>query len=199
MRDKLFTTGENPENNINPDESRDRPPGGPVHEQMPGRLPFAVCQSCGVSHRPGWDQYFMDIALVVASRSTCLRRKVGALIVKDRRILASGYNGAPAGLKHCLEIGCLREQQGVPAGERHELCRGLHAEQNALIQAAVYGTAIQGAVYYVTHQPCVMCAKIMINAGIQKVVFRGDYPDPLALKLLEEAGVVLTRYGPGGE
>lgn len=145
------------------------------------------------SQRPSWDQYFMDIARVVASRSTCLRRHVGAVVVKGRRILASGYNGAPVGLKHCLEIGCLREQQGIPSGERHELCRGLHAEQNALIQAAVYGTAIQGASFYVTHQPCVLCAKILINAGIRKIVFQGEYPDPLALKMFEEAGVELVR------
>lgn len=147
-----------------------------------------------VQERPGWDKYFMDITKVVASRSTCLRRQVGAIIVKDRRILASGYNGAPAGLKHCLEAGCLREQEGVPSGQRHELCRGLHAEQNALIQAAVYGIAIQGAVYYVTHQPCVLCAKILINAGVKKVVFQGDYPDPLALKMFKEAGVELVHY-----
>lgn len=144
--------------------------------------------------RPDWDQYFMDITKVVASRSTCLRRRVGAIIVKDRRILASGYNGAPAGLRHCLEVGCLREQKEVPSGQRHELCRGLHAEQNALIQAAVYGIAIQGAVYYVTHQPCILCAKILINAGIKKIVFQGDYPDPLALDMFEEAGVNLVHY-----
>lgn len=148
--------------------------------------------------RPGWDEYFMEITKVVASRSTCLRRQVGALIVKDRRILASGYNGAPAGLRHCLETGCLREQEGVPSGQRHELCRGLHAEQNALIQAAVYGIAIRGAVYYVTHQPCVLCAKLMINAGIKKVVFQGEYPDPLAMQLFAEAGVELVNYRGAG-
>ncbi len=144
--------------------------------------------------RPGWDEYFMEIAEVVAGRSTCLRRKVGAIVVKDRRILATGYNGAPVGLKHCMEVGCLRELKGVPPGERHELCRGLHAEQNALIQAAVYGTAIQGAVYYVTHQPCVLCAKVLINAGIKKVVFKGEYPDSMALELFKEAGVELVNY-----
>ncbi|MHB1043516.1 MAG: deoxycytidylate deaminase [Eubacteriales bacterium] len=144
--------------------------------------------------RPGWDKYFMDITTVVSGRSTCLRRRVGALIVKDRRILASGYNGAPGGLRHCLDIGCLREQQGIPSGERHELCRGLHAEQNALIQAAVYGIAISGAVFYVTHQPCVLCAKMLINAGVKKVVYAGGYPDPLALSMFEEAGVELVRF-----
>jgi len=146
------------------------------------------------SQRPSWDRYFMDIAGVVSSRSTCLRRRVGAIIVKDRRILASGYNGAPAGLRHCLEVGCLRKQKGIPPGERHELCRGLHAEQNALIQAAVYGTAVQGAVFYVTDQPCVLCAKMIINTGIKKVVFQGDYPDSLALQMFEEAGVELVRH-----
>jgi dCMP deaminase len=144
--------------------------------------------------RPGWDEYFLEIARVVAGRSTCIRRQVGAVIVRERRILATGYNGAPAGLKHCLETGCLREQKQVPPGERHELCRGLHAEQNALIQAAVYGIAIKGAVCYITHQPCVLCAKMMINAKIEKVVFRGDYPDQLALEMLREAGVEIARY-----
>ncbi|OQA11129.1 MAG: tRNA-specific adenosine deaminase [Firmicutes bacterium ADurb.Bin373] len=146
--------------------------------------------------RPGWDEYFMNIASVVATRSTCLRRQVGSVVVRDKRILCSGYNGAPAGLKHCLDIGCLREQKGIPSGQRHELCRGLHAEQNAIIQAAVHGTAIKGSVYYVTHQPCILCAKILINAGIKKVVFQGEYPDPMALELFAEAGVELMRYQP---
>ncbi|MBO8137825.1 MAG: cytidine/deoxycytidylate deaminase family protein [Desulfotomaculum sp.] len=147
--------------------------------------------------RPDWDQYFMDITRVVATRSTCLRRQVGAVLVKDNHILASGYNGAPSGLKHCLEVGCLREKQGVPSGQRHELCRGLHAEQNALIQAAVHGVAIKGATIYSTTQPCVLCAKMMINAGIKRVVFEGDYPDELSLKMFEEAGVELVRYKTG--
>ncbi len=190
MGDKPYCESEGPGKRFKPDESADRPLRGPDdHNPL-----SAACQPHPVAHRPDWDQYFMDITRVVASRSTCVRRSVGALIVKDRRILASGYNGAPAGLRHCLETGCLREQKGVPAGERHELCRGLHAEQNALIQAAVYGIAIRGAVYYVTHQPCVLCAKLMINAGIRKVVFRGGYPDPLALKLFEEAGVTLIHH-----
>ena len=154
-----------------------------------------ACAPCPIT-RPGWDQYFMSIANVVATRSTCLRRQVGSVVVKDKRILASGYNGAPAGLRHCLDIGCLREQKGVPSGQRHELCRGLHAEQNAIIQAAVHGIAIKGSVYYVTHQPCVLCAKILINAGIRKIVFQGEYPDPMALELFEEAGVELVHYQP---
>jgi len=191
VKSKTYGSGEVPEKPFDSGKSADRSLRGPVRQEVPS----GVQENCAVTCRPDWDQYFMDIVRVVARRSTCLRRSVGALIVKDRRILASGYNGAPAGLRHCLETGCLREERGVPPGERHELCRGLHAEQNALIQAAVYGIAIQGGVYYVTHQPCVLCAKIMINAGIRKVVFQGDYLDPLALKLFEEAGVVLVHFG----
>ncbi|NLW37654.1 MAG: cytidine deaminase [Peptococcaceae bacterium] len=191
MRSKTCGDGEAPEKTFASGKGVDRPPEGAVQQ----RVSSGLQETSAAASRPDWDEYFMEIARVVASRSTCLRRSVGALIVKDTRILASGYNGAPAGLRHCLETGCLREERGVPAGERHELCRGLHAEQNALIQAAVYGIAIQGAVYYVTHQPCALCAKIMINAGIRKVVFQGDYPDPLALKLFEEAEVVLVRFG----
>lgn len=168
--------------------------GSSLHEQEGINRQPAGGDLRPVADRPGWDEYFMELAYVVAKRSTCLRRQVGALIVKERRILASGYNGAPAGLKHCLEVGCLRDKLGIPSGERHELCRGLHAEQNALIQAAVYGIAIKGAVFYVTHQPCIMCAKMMINAGIKKVVFQGDYPDPPALEMFKEAGVDLARY-----
>ena len=143
--------------------------------------------------RPSWDQYFMDITAVVARRSTCLRRQVGAIIVKDKRILTTGYNGAPAGLRHCMETGCLRDQMDVPSGERHELCRALHAEQNAVIQAAVHGIAIKGASCYVTHQPCLLCAKILINAGIEKVIFQGEYPDPMAQQFFNEAGVETVR------
>ncbi len=144
--------------------------------------------------RPTWDQYFMNIAHVIASRATCLRRQVGAVLVKDNHILASGYNGAPAGLKHCLEIGCLRDEQNIPSGQRHELCRGLHAEQNALIQAAVHGVAIEGSTIYTTHQPCVLCAKMIINAGIKRVVFAGSYPDEMARQMFAEAGVELVHF-----
>ncbi|MBT9141805.1 MAG: tRNA-specific adenosine deaminase [Dehalococcoidia bacterium] len=143
--------------------------------------------------RPTWDAYFMEITRVVASRSTCLRRKVGATIIKDKRILTTGYNGAPKGLTHCQEIGCIREEKKVPSGERHELCRALHAEQNAILQAALYGVSIQGATVYCTTHPCVMCAKMMINAGMKEVVITKSYPDQLAAKLLEEAGV-RVRY-----
>ncbi|GAB4244751.1 MAG: cytidine/deoxycytidylate deaminase family protein [Thermoleophilia bacterium] len=142
--------------------------------------------------RPTWESYFMEIARVVATRSTCTRRQVGALLVKNRQILASGYNGAPRGLGHCAERGCLRAELGVPSGERHELCRGLHAEQNAIIQAAYHGTEIQGAEVYCTHQPCAVCAKMLVNAGITAVYFAGAYPDGLAREVFEEAGVRLV-------
>jgi dCMP deaminase len=140
-------------------------------------------------NRPSWDEYFLKIAGEVANRSTCLRRQIGAVLVMEKRILATGYNGVPSGLRHCSEVGCLREQQNVPSGERHELCRGLHAEMNALIQAAKYGTAIKGAVVYTTHHPCSLCAKMIINAGITQIVTNQDYPDPLAKDMLREAGV----------
>jgi dCMP deaminase len=144
-----------------------------------------------LSERPTWDRYFFEIARVVASRSTCLRRRVGALLVLDKRILATGYNGAPAGLSHCADTGCLRERMNIPAGERHELCRGLHAEQNAIIQAAVHGVAIEGASLYCTHFPCVVCAKMLINAKIRQIFVAESYPDELSRELLHEAGVSL--------
>ncbi|MBP2652687.1 MAG: ComEB: ComE operon protein 2 [Firmicutes bacterium] len=139
--------------------------------------------------RPSWDQYFMDICAVVASRSTCLRRQVGAVIVKEKRLLTSGYNGAPQGLDHCEITGCLRNEQEVPSGQRHELCRGTHAEQNAIVQAALHGVAIAGATLYCTHQPCSGCTKMIINAGIKRVVYLHAYPDKLAEQLLRSAGI----------
>lgn len=145
--------------------------------------------------RPSWDEYFMGIAALVSERSTCLRRSVGAILVKERRILATGYNGAPKGLAHCGARGCLRET--IPSGERHELCRGVHAEQNAIIQAAVAGVSIKGATLYCTTQPCVLCAKMLINAGIVEINFAGGYPDGLALELLEEAGITLKKRALG--
>lgn len=144
--------------------------------------------------RPSWDEYFMDIVELIKMRSTCLRRQVGALIVKDKRILATGYNGAPAGCKHCEEIGCMREKLNVPSGQRHELCRAIHAEQNAIVQAAYSGTSVKDGTLYVTTQPCVLCAKMIINAGIKEVVFKGDYPDELSMKLLKEAGVKVVKF-----
>ena len=143
--------------------------------------------------RPSWDEYFLEIIQLIKQRSTCIRRQVGAIIVKDKRILATGYNGAPTGCSHCLDIGCLREELGIPSGERHELCRAVHAEQNAIAQAAQYGISVAGATLYVTHQPCTMCAKIVINAGIKRIIYSGDYPDKLSLELLNEAGIELIR------
>ena len=144
--------------------------------------------------RPSWDEYFMELAEVVAKRSTCLRRNVGAVVVKDKRVLATGYNGAPTGLAHCSEIGCLRERLGIPSGERAEMCRGLHAEQNALVQAARYGISLEGAVIYSTDQPCIACAKMLINAGIVKVIYKHPYPDKLAQELLAESKVVVEMF-----
>ncbi len=143
--------------------------------------------------RPGWDEYFMDIVQLVAKRSTCLRRSVGAALVRDKRILATGYNGAPSGLRHCLDVGCLRDKLRIPSGERHELCRGLHAEQNAIIQAALHGVSVKGATLYCTNQPCIICAKMVINAGITVIVVKDGYADKLAEEMLEEAGVKLVK------
>ncbi|MCK9565819.1 MAG: dCMP deaminase family protein [Methanothrix sp.] len=141
--------------------------------------------------RPSSDDYFMEIASVVAKRSTCLRNQVGALFVKNKRILTTGYNGAPSGLEHCDVVGCARE--GVASGTRHELCRAVHAEQNAIIQAALHGISIEGATLYCTHQPCILCAKMMINARVIKVVYRQSYPDGTALDFLQQAGIVVER------
>lgn len=143
--------------------------------------------------RPSWDDYFLEIALLVSKRSTCLRRKVGALVVKDRRILATGYNGTPSGIRHCSQVGCLREKLKVPSGERHELCRGLHAEQNVLLQASLHGVSLKESALYVTNQPCIICAKMIINAGIKEVVVADHYPDPMALEFLKEAKIKVRR------
>lgn len=145
-------------------------------------------------NRPDWDEYFMQIAHVVARRSTCVRRQIGAVIVKDKRILTTGYNGAPSGLPHCLELGCLRDEQGIPSGTRHEICRALHAEQNAIVQAALYGVSTRDSTLYCTHQPCSLCAKAAINAGVRRVVYEGDYPDQFALDMLQQAEVELFRF-----
>ena len=145
------------------------------------------------NNRPSWDEYFMKMAELTAERSTCLRRQVGAVIVQNKHIIATGYNGAPKGLPHCAELGgCLREKMGVPSGERHELCRALHAEQNAIIQAATLGQSVEGATIYITHQPCVICAKMIINAGIQKIIVREGYPDELSVDMLAEAGLKIV-------
>ncbi len=149
--------------------------------------------------RPSWDEYFMQIAREVGSRSTCLRRHVSAVIVRDKRILSTGYNGAPRGVAHCEETGCLRERLGIPSGQRQEICRGLHAEQNAIIQAALHGVSIDGATIYVTHQPCITCAKMIINSGILRVVCADSYPDPLSAGMLEEAAVQYENWATASE
>ncbi len=136
----------------------------------------------------------MEMADLAARRTTCLRRGVGAVIVKDNRVLATGYNGAPQGLTHCGEIGCMREQLQVPSGQRHELCRALHAEQNAIITAARYGVNIEGARIYVNTQPCSVCAKMIINSGITEIVYKNPYPDDLAMSMLKESGISLRVY-----
>ena len=144
--------------------------------------------------RPSWNQYFTSITRMVATRSTCLRRHVGAILVKEKRILATGYNGAPAGLKHCIEVGCIREEASIPSGTRHELCRALHAEQNAIVQAAYHGTPIAGSTLYCTNKPCVICSKMLINAGIERIFFDKDYDDDLADAMLDEAGIEIMRF-----
>lgn len=147
--------------------------------------------------RPSWETYFMDIAELVAKRSTCLRRAVGSVVVKDKRILSTGYNGAPTGIKHCIETGCLREKLNVPSGERHELCRGIHAEQNAIIQAAFHGVSIKGATLFCTNQPCSICAKMIINAGIIKIYYRDGYADSMAQEMFKEAGIEVIKIDSG--
>jgi dCMP deaminase len=146
--------------------------------------------------RPSWDQYFMRIAQEVAKRSTCLRRSVGSLVVLNKRILSTGYNGAPSGLPHCAETGCLREELKVPSGERHELCRGMHGEMNALLQGARHGIRLEGGALYSTHVPCSLCCKMLINTGIVRVVAAVDYPDPFARDMLVRAGIELAVLRP---
>lgn len=145
--------------------------------------------------RVSWDEYFMEIADIVKTRSTCMRRQVGAVIVKDNRIITTGYNGAPSGCRHCTEIGtCFRQEHNIPSGERHEMCRAIHAEQNAIIQAARIGNTTDGATIYVTDFPCVICAKLCINAGIKRIVYSKSYPDKLSLEMLNEAGIELVDF-----
>jgi len=147
-----------------------------------------------MDNRPSWDKYFISITDLVSSRSTCLRRSVGAVIVKNRHILATGYNGAPSGVTHCAVTGCLRKKMDVPSGERHELCRGTHAEQNAIVQAAKHGISIDGADIYVNTKPCSICSKMIINAGIKRVCYLGDYSDGMSEEMLKETGVEVVRF-----
>ena len=143
--------------------------------------------------RPSWDEYFLDLARLVSKRSTCLRRHVGAVLVKDKKILATGYNGAPSGVRHCAKTGCLRKKLNVPSGQRHELCRGLHAEQNVLLQAALHGVSTKESMLYATNQPCIICAKMIINAGIKEIVIADGYPDKMATAFLREAKVGVRK------
>lgn len=149
--------------------------------------------------RPSWERYFMSIAHQVATRSTCLRRQVGCIVVLEKRIVSTGYNGAPSGLPHCEEVGCIRETRHVASGERHELCRGLHAEQNAIIQAAMHGTAVRGSTVFCTHKPCNLCMKMLINAGVHRVYYSEGYEDGMADEMAREAGMELTYLAGEGE
>jgi len=146
--------------------------------------------------RPSWNEYFMRLAKYTTTRSTCLRHAVGAVLVRDKRILSTGYNGAPPGMKHCLEIGCIREELKIPSGTKHEICRAVHAEQNAIIQCAIYGASTKDSTIYVTHQPCTICTKILINAGVKRIVYKSPYPDEFAQSLLKEAGIKLEQWRP---
>ncbi|MDD5504563.1 MAG: cytidine/deoxycytidylate deaminase family protein [Candidatus Omnitrophica bacterium] len=143
--------------------------------------------------RPDWDTYFMDLAILASRRATCLRRKVGAVIVQNKHILSTGYNGAPKGIKHCRQAGCIREKLNIASGQRHELCRGLHAEQNAIIQAALHGVSLKGSILYCTNMPCAICAKMLINAGIKKIVAADSYSDQMAEGFLKEAGIKIAH------
>ncbi|MBR5883354.1 MAG: cytidine/deoxycytidylate deaminase family protein [Mailhella sp.] len=143
--------------------------------------------------RDDWTTYFMDIAHLVAQRSTCLRRKVGAVAVKDKRIVGTGYNGAPSGMRHCAEVGCLRKELGIPSGQRHEICRAIHAEQNVIIEAARFGISLFGAELYCTTLPCLICAKMLVNCGIRRVFYREKYDDQMTLELFNDAGIELVQ------
>ncbi len=143
--------------------------------------------------RPSWDEYFLELACLVSKRATCLRRSVGAVLVKEKNILATGYNGAPSGIKHCFDIGCLREKLKILSGQRHELCHGLHAEQNVILQAALHGVSTKDSQLYVTNQPCLICAKMLINAGVKEIIISDGYPDELAEKFLKAAKIKVRR------
>ena len=142
-------------------------------------------------NRPDWNEYFMRMAELAAERSTCTRRKVGAVLVKDKRVLATGYNGAPKKIPHCEETGCLRKQLNIPSGQRHEICRGIHAEQNLIAQSAVHGVKTEGATVYCTNQPCIICAKLLINAGIKKIYYKKPYNDQFPMQILKQSNVII--------
>ena len=143
--------------------------------------------------RPGWDEYFMKTAFLICERATCLRRRVGAVLVKDKQILATGYNGAPRGVEHCDKKGCLRQKLKIPSGQRHEICRGLHGEQNVILQAARHGVSLDGSSLYITNAPCSICAKMIINAGIKEIVVCDGYPDIQAVEFLKEAKIKVRK------
>ena len=150
--------------------------------------------------RLSWDEYFMEFARLAARRSTCLRRKVGAVLVKEKTLLATGYNGAPRDVPHCSEVGCLRDELDIPSGHRHELCRGLHAEQNAIIQAAYHGgTSVKDSIVYTTTFPCMICTKMLINAGIRRIVYLEGYPDDLSQQMVKDAGLTVLQLHSGNE
>ena len=145
-------------------------------------------------NRPDWDSYFMEIARISSKRATCLRGQTGSVLVREKRVLTTGYNGPPAGLRHCDETGCIREELKIPDGERLEVTRGLHSIQNTIIQAAVFGISIKDSTLYTTHPPCNICARMLINAGIRKIIMEKGYPEGLSLQLLKEAGIGLTSW-----
>jgi dCMP deaminase len=147
-----------------------------------------------IKKRPSWDEYFMKITCLVAQRSTCLRHHVGAIIVRDKRILTTGYNGAAAGTKDCLSLGCLRDALNIASGQRHEICRAIHAEQNAIIQGGFHGINIKDSTLYCTHSPCVLCAKMIVNAGIKKVIMGAEYPDNTFKELFSEVGIEFFSF-----
>lgn len=149
-----------------------------------------------IQERPSWDEYFLQVARLVSTRSTCLRRQVGAVLVRNKRIISTGYNGTPTKLEHCGTVGCLRIKLGIPSGQKYEICRGLHAEQNAIINAALCGTTTDGATLYATNQPCVACARMLINAGVVRIVHQGNFDDALALEMLAEAGIPVEEIKP---
>ncbi|MCI8445567.1 MAG: dCMP deaminase family protein [Bacilli bacterium] len=146
-----------------------------------------------MGQRVSFDEYFMQLAHLVASRSTCLSRSVGAVIVRDNHIIATGYNGAPRGVSHCLDTGCIRREHDIPSGERLDICKAVHAEQNAIIEAAYNGVSTKGASIYVTVTPCFTCAKMLVNAGIKEIIIDGDYPSPSSRSLFEEVGIKLKK------
>ena len=166
---------------------------GRASQDSPSKPYHHNIHSKGEGGRPSWDEYFLELAYLVSKRSTCLRRSVGAVLVKGKNILATGYNGAPSGIKHCIDVGCLRDKLKIPSGQRHELCRGLHAEQNVILQAALHGVSTKDSQLYVTNQPCMICAKMLINAGIKEIIISDGYPDELAAKFLKEAKIKVRR------